>query len=268
MKCCVRARNGASGVADKYNLFGMIALQPGAWADWFAGASSFAAVVVALCGYWLSELARGRDEREKELAAGRLIGWKLIRLLNASHDYYRHFWVKPDATLVGLSGKVEKWRSTYPLIGSQFDPSLMLSEYEESLLLKAKASQLLMSFSLAVGRYGSIIGSVTTYQAKHEVIHALMPAPVEVDGSAVTHEMTREQVLRLQPYALQLESIIDGIRDLTHENVASCMAMFTQLDDFYVSYFGKALFKFEPAGELSDPSQLGVERTREDLKPS
>jgi hypothetical protein len=262
MKCCARQKNGASGVADRYQLLGIVSLEPGGWADWFSGTSSFAAVVVALGAYWFGERARRREQSERELAVGRQIGWKIARLLNSSHDFYRHFWTEADKTLVGATGRVEKWRSTFPLIGVQVDPTHALSQTEEDLLLKAKASDLLMKMTLVYGRYTSIVSSIDTYQSRFEVLQSLMPAPVKIGGQSVTHELTAHQILGLHPYILQLESVIDGIRALTLQNVKSCVLLLDDLEVMYQSYFGKSLFKFELDSDVGDVAKMGVEIPR------
>ncbi|MFM5954136.1 MAG: hypothetical protein ACKOPE_07530, partial [Novosphingobium sp.] len=130
-------------MAKEFELFGLISLEPGAWSEWFSGAASFAAVVVALSSHWLTERARSREREEREIAVAKQIGWKLARLISVSHDYYRHFWLETDKSLIGMDGKTQKWRSTYPLIGAEIDPLIRLSQSEEDLLLYTKDSDLL-----------------------------------------------------------------------------------------------------------------------------
>lgn len=93
-------------VADTYSLLGLISLEAGNWADWFAGVSSFAAVATALGSYWISEKLRKSERNEIERDSARQIGVKITRVLNATQDFYRHFglrrrkqWLASLATL-------------------------------------------------------------------------------------------------------------------------------------------------------------------------
>lgn len=65
-------------------------MEPGTAAEWFSGAASAAAVVVALGGYGYLEWQRARDRKDAERTAGRQVGIKLARVLNGTDDIRRH----------------------------------------------------------------------------------------------------------------------------------------------------------------------------------
>lgn len=248
--------------ADKYSFLGLISLESGNWADWFAGISSFAAVATALGSYWISEKIRTRERKDVERDAARQIGVKITKVLNATQDFYRHFWTESERTMIGFGGEVERWRSMNPLIGAHSDPMLALSEGQSNFLLKAKAPDLLMEYSMACGRLESIVLAVQEYKVRYEALQVMLPAPSFAKGQVLTHEMTKETALSLHPFSIQLDSIIMGIRTLTLDNTKVCLKMMDDIQTTYVGQFGKSLFRFQPTGELADISKLGVERPR------
>lgn len=249
-------------VADTYSLLGLISLEAGNWADWFAGVSSFAAVATALGSYWISEKLRKSERNEIERDSARQIGVKITRVLNATQDFYRHFWTASEKTMVGFTGDIERWRSMNPLIGVHSDPMLALSEAQTNFLLKAKAPELLMEYSMACGRLESIVLAVQEYKVRYEALQSMLPAPSSAEGQIFTHEMTRELALSLHPFSIQVDSIILGIRQLTLDNTKVCLKMMDDIQSVYINQFGKTLFRFEPTGELADVAMLGFERPR------
>ena len=225
-------------------------MEPGTYADWFAGSMSAAAVVVALSGYWFSEWQRRKDRRDIERQAGRQIGIKLLRVLNGTDDLHRHLWAKYEGLPLGGEGSTEIWRTVHPLVGLQDDPTLSLTAEESGLLIQANATDFLMEMMLATARYSSMIGSMGEYKIRYEALYELSPPPIEMDGAIGRHTLTREQYLRVQPYSIALESLVQALRQMSAENLVICHRL---VDDY--NSIMKRHFKGEKVLALGKPEE-------------
>lgn len=235
-------------MAGEYTFLGRLSLEPGTWADWFSGSMSALAVAVAVGGYGFSEWQRRRDQKDTERQAGRQIGVKLLKVLNGTLDVHRHLWAEYRGPPLGGEGANELWRTIQPLIGLQDEPLLALDGVETNLLVKADATDFLMEMMLATTRYQSIISSMKEYQLRYEAIYAMAPPPVELDGQVGRHVLTHEQFMRIKPYSLQLETIIQHLRAMTAENVDKCNRLVEQYHPIMKGYFRE---KFLALGQPS-----------------
>lgn len=209
----------------------------GSAADWFSGVMTAIAVIVALAGYGVSEWQRKRDREEAELQAGRLIGIKLMKVLNGTHDIHRHLWTPYDGPPLGGEGGNEMWRTIHPLVGLQDDPTIILDGAETNLLIRANATDFLQELMLATTRYQSIVSSMKEYQLRYEAIYELSPAPVSMNGQIGTHMLTAEQYMKIRPYSIALENLIQSLRAMTVENVEICKKLASDYGPIMKRYF-------------------------------
>ena len=209
----------------------------GSIADWFSGGASAAAVIVAVGGYGLLEWQRRRDRKEAERLAGRQIGVKLARILNGTHDIHRHLWAPYDGPPLEGVGAHELWRTIQPLIGLQDEPGLILDATETNLLIKMNATDFMMEQMLATSRYQSIVSSMKEYQVRYEAFYQMMPPPIAMKGQLGTHAMDEKTLLRLLPYTLQLEHMIQHLRQMSAENVEKCGSLAKKYHPLMKGYF-------------------------------
>lgn len=215
-------------------------LEPGTMADWFSGTMSALAVMVAVGSYSFSEWRHRRENKQRDIVTIRQIGVKLLKVFNSSHGIHQHLWqdTKPVA-----EGQSELWRRTFPLVGLQHEPGLSLDSAEINLLIEMKQHNYLMEMMLMTERYQSIISSMMDYRVRYEAVYAMMPPPRAMEGHVGRHALTEEQYLRLQPYSIQLERLLQSLRAMTQENVEMGERLTEQFTPMTTEYFGKPVFK-------------------------
>jgi len=234
-------------------------MNEGTWADWFAGTMSGLAVIAALAGYFIADWYRRRDRREIDVATAQLVGLKLFKVTNSSHDLYRHLWAPYDGpALGGVADGVELWRTISPLVGLQIDESMRLDASEMGLLVRMEKVTFLTELMLATSRYDSMVLSMREYQTRHEVIHQMTPPPVEMEGRVGKHQLTREEYMRIQPYAVAQEHLVRFIRDMARENVEKCGDLAEQFHPMMKAYFKgeKFIALGRPPLEPASPGSL------------
>jgi hypothetical protein len=212
-------------------------MEVGSIADWFAGGTSAAAVIVALGGYWFSEWQRRRDKRDRERDAGNMIGVKLAQALNKTDDIRRHLWAPYAGPPIGGDDAHELWRRIQPLTGLQDDPSVALSEAEINLLIRMDAHQFMMDMMLVITRYQSIHTSMKEYALRYNAIMELTPAADEMNEGVTTHRIPREQYMRIKPYANALEGLLLQLRTMSAENVTNAQAIAVKFQPLMKAYF-------------------------------
>ena len=76
-----------------------------------------------------------------------------------------------------------------------------------------------------------------------------MPHPVANQGMKFTHILAPEEAVRVKPYALMLDALLDSIIALLSENSEKLEGCIQQYDRDMKRYFGKPLvtFKVDPA---------------------
>ena len=234
-----------------YSLAGLISLDAGSWADWFSGTMSFAAVVAALFGYWVVHRQRTNDVREQEKRAAESVGWKVLKVYNDTATIAKHLRISLGAEQ-DLDFNSKKFARVRPL-GIPAKSTSDLNQEEIGILLKAKATDVLMELSDAIARYDSIRFAMQEYKSRHEALYDLMPAPVAVqEGALFTHRLNREQYERVMPYTVMLETLLDGLIVLVAEGVSKADWLLTAYGTSMRTYFGKWHLDFVGNKEEAD----------------
>lgn len=226
-----------------YSLLSWISLDAGSWADWFSGVMSAVAVTVALSAYPIANRQRNMEQRQREKEIGRAIGWKLLRVLNHTMDIDRHI-----TAGLRLDMKYAPAEFKFPRVRPLGVPERAIPELNQTeidFLLKAQSAELLMEIDMCVDRYASIIYSMNQYKIRHEALFELMPSPVSNDGTRFSHMLSKEELSKVRPYAIMLDALLDGIIELTSENIKRSIASITQYNGDMKRYFGKSLLTFE-----------------------
>lgn len=231
-------------------------MELGSAADWFSGGMTAIAVIVALAGYGISEWQRKRDRKEAELQSGRLIGIKLMKVLNGTNDIHRHLWANYEGPPLGGEGANELWRTIHPLVGLQDDPTVTLDGAEINLLIRANETNFLQELMLATVRYQSIVSSMKEYQLRYEAIYELSPAPIAMNGLIGTHMLTAEQYLKIKPYSLALENLVQNLKAMAAENLDLCKRLASEYAPIMKQYF--RIEKFLTLAEPSKPTASSV----------
>lgn len=230
-------------MGQEYTLLGLVSLEPGSWADWFAGSMSALAVAVALAAYPISNWQRRKDDRQRDAATGRGIGWKTLTLLNQTADIDRHI----KASLA-VRETLYPPNMKFPLVRPLGVPERRppeLNQSETDLLLKSQSSDLLMNLELCFGRYSSIVFAMNDYRIRHEALFELLPQPIATEGMRFTHKLSPEDAAKIKPYTLMLESLLDSMIALLRENMEKLQMCVSQYNSDMTRYFGKPLMSFE-----------------------
>lgn len=231
-----------------YDLLG-VSLEPGSWANWFSGSMSALAVGVALAAYPIGNWQKRKNDRQRDAEIGRGIGWKILTLLNQNADIDRH-----------IKRSLANREPTYPPgmkfalvrpLGMPDRRPQELNQSETDLLLKSKSANLLMELELCFSRYSSIVFSMNEYKTRHETLYELMPPPVANEGMRFTHNLTLEELNRVRPYTLMLESLLESMISLMEENTAKIQECLQEYGKDMKRYFGKALMTFEVNSTLA-----------------
>lgn len=212
-------------------------METGSIADWFSGTATALAVIVALGGYGFSEWQRRRDKRDAQRQAGHQIGIKLLKVLNGTNDIRRHLWAEYSGPALGGEGATELWRTINPLIGIESDPTISLDASEISLLINADAADFLLELMLATSRYQSLVESMKEYKIRYQAIYELSPAPVEMEGHVGRHLLTTEQYMRMRPYSVALEMLIQNLRGMSKDNFEVTSRLAGEFNPIMKRYF-------------------------------
>ncbi len=223
-------------MVNDISCFGALCLQQGSWAEWVSGAASFGAVVAAVAGFYVTKHFRDEDltarteERTRfELAAdvqlANLIGVRLFRLMNSSHDLHRHLWAPYDGPPIEGVDSEKVWRRVLPMIGLQIEPALRLESDEVTFLVRLSEAEFMTEMILGAARLDSIVLSLQEYERQHQAIYKMMPAPLAMQGRVGVHGLTHEQLMAVKPYSEALEHLVLSLREMTQENVEKLDAL-------------------------------------------
>jgi hypothetical protein len=216
-------------------------MESGSAADWFSGVASALAVIVALAGYWLADWQRRKDLKERERGAAQMIGVKLLQAFNRTAVIHKHLWPVDVPKLQGDDG-THLWRHIQPLAGLQDDPSAALSEPEINLLIAMNAHQFLSGITMVIARYQSLTASMREYGVRYGAMMELTPAPDEMRGKVAVVRMDREQYMKLIPYTLALEGLLQSLRELSAENLEHAKTLCRQYNPMMKAHFKATRF--------------------------
>lgn len=145
-----------------------------------------------------------------------MIGIRTARLLNKLIDLQIYFSKFP---------KID-WRDSrsllppvHPLLGTSSDALAWLTNDEISLLIEMKEADFLSEIMLVAGRLESITISMTEYAKRYDELYRMIPPPVSIKETLASHDLTKEEVLKLQPYSIQLFELINALMSMVEENV-------------------------------------------------
>lgn len=192
---------------------------------------------VALGGYGFSEWQRGRDRKDREREAGNMIGVKLTRALNQTDDIRRHLWAPYEGPVMLGDGADELWRRTKPLLGLTEDTSVVLTDAEINLLIRAKQTQFMMDLMLVTARYQSLNNSMREYAVRYDAILGLLPPPAEMNDAVGVHILERAQYMKLKPYSNALEGLVQGLKIMSQENLDKAKTLVPLYTPMMKKYF-------------------------------
>lgn len=213
----------------------MFPLPGGNCSEWFSGTWSALAVAIAAGTYGISELRLNRERRDREKAVARQIGMKLFRLMNEANNLLRL--IRPRTMPEDTSFLEFDYRDVHPLVGAYFDATLQLDAVELDLLSRANDPEFMMDFMLSLERHRTIIDSLHEYKVRYEGLQTMMPTPAGAEGTMMKYEISKEEALKLTPYMLSINSILNALIGMVRENTLLC----DRLVDRYTSLMKKHL---------------------------
>jgi hypothetical protein len=259
--CNLFSFRGDMHMEPTYSLLGLVELQAGTWADWFAGSMSFAAVAAALGGFWIAGRQRRADEADRDHRAGVAIGWKAFNTFNHTANVAQYFKKCLESPAAADESSLERNVSrrffrVRPL-GLGNTAVADVTPDEVSLLLRAKGAEFLMELSLCIQRWESIRYAMSEYKVRHEALFELMPPPVAIaDGARFTHRLDADQLSRVLPYAKMLDALLDGVIELVDENTSKSQLLLEQFPVLMKAHFGRWEMGFE--GDFQDVDLSGI----------
>jgi hypothetical protein len=221
----------------------------GSVADWFSGAMTLFAAIVALGGYWLVFLQRKQDKKEIQYQAGNQIGLKLENVINASTTIHKYI---KDALRDYPANKQWKFARVPAFLGIEYDPIIQLNTIESTFLTEAKATNFLMEMIFATRRYQTIIIAMKEYNFRYHAFQELKPPPSAMSGVVGHIDLTEDQFLKLQPYAHALDNLLNGLLVMTKENIDKSQQLITNYNQIMERHFkGKNFAILSPLNDVS-----------------
>jgi len=176
----------------------------GSAADWFSGAMSGAAVIVALCLSRKADRDAARAQLNAHRAAAHRTLAKLIDVVNSVHTIHRHIEAQTKAAESAVSSSPDAlpaasrlWRRVQPLVGFGDEENITFGTEESSPLIEAGQIDLLTDMMLLGRRHGALIATMKEYAIRRDALTELAPPPVDFDGMLGAVYLTAEQLIRL-----------------------------------------------------------------------
>lgn len=230
-------------MSHDYSLLGVV-LEGGSWADWFSGTMSFAAVAVALSGYWISNRQRDKDLLEGDKRAAERAWWRTVQALNHTHYVLGH--LRDSLASDSHSAPPQfSFMRVRPLGLGNHTVSELAGD-ELNALIGAKAPDLITEISECVARYESIRYAMGEYKIRHEALFELLPTPISGDGTRYAHMLDADQKAKAMPYMIMLDTLLNDIQKLCEINVRQCEEILEKFPDAMKSRFGKWGLALEP----------------------
>ncbi len=202
-------------------------MDSGSLADWFAGIASFAAVIVALLGYFILECNRRRDDLERKRAIANQIGISIMIISNLTKTVHQH--VHPELENRRFDSENPSSVIT-PMIGIEKDHLGNVKQEYLVLLSDLKEFKLMNDILVVSDRLRSIFISMDEYKLLYFDLQRKLPAPKKIEGAIENYELTKDQLLSLAPFRANLNSIIVQIKGMTEQNIVMCASL---MEDFH-----------------------------------
>ena len=164
-----------------------------------------------------------------------MIGIRLVTVLNHTHGFHKQLTKHVSA---GLAPEVDRLiPDTHPLVGISFDPMVRLENDEIALLIEIKEVGFLSELMLAASIYESVVVSLDDYRNRYEALHRMFPSPVAMSGRTATHMLDQNEILQIQPYAIQANELIAELKTMLQENVARCQKLSERYNPMMKEHF-------------------------------
>ena len=146
---------------------------------------------------------------------------KLLEVVNSVQQLHQHMETQTNKTeVIGPEGH-EFWQMVHPLIGFSNEHLISFGGEDAVLLLEVEEAEFLMDLMLLGRRHASLIASMQEYGVRRDALFQLAPAPESFHGLVGTIRMNQQDYMRIKPYALALDALINQLR----ENCAKDAAM-------------------------------------------
>lgn len=202
-------------------------MEIGSAADWFSGAATFLATVVALFSYRWADNQRKKDERQRRQDSAYQIGYKLATLLCDAISGHKAL-IPKGATfdeLKRIDSPFDLVAMQQPAIGFGSTVARDLTDAEQNLLMSLREEDFLMDMSETFARNETIREGMAEYKLKHQEITALLPTPLETSSQVATVGLTQQQSNELWPLFMPAATLLTSMRDLSEQNLVMLRKM-------------------------------------------
>lgn len=207
------------------------------WAEWFSGAASFLAVVVALVGYWLADCQRRFDLKRSDIALAHAVQIKLKSCISYTEN------LREDVTSYAIEGgkssvhTSQMWQMVKPPPSLLDDAWLNLSNAELDFLMRIKEYDFLEQLQLAIRKYHTAVSILREYKAQRDDLLSKLPHPYESDGVSVSISLNKEEKIYFDAKGAALSALITNAKFLLDENASNAEELIFLLSEALTRQF-------------------------------
>ena len=183
----------------------------GSLADWVSGLGTLAAVLVALCSFWVVERQRAKDRHDAELGVAYELAAILINIANNILALEKHFVTERNDISVGTGRSALQFKVLNPLIGLSNEGEMQVPPGTTKLLVKAGAVELWNDVLLVVNQNRALSSIMKDYRDLWVATMAKMPGPMSFAGSTGHISASRDDFLSIQPLLIKLDAIVGAL---------------------------------------------------------
>ena len=201
-------------------------------------------------------LCRADEQRQdREKAQSFSIHVKLVTVVNSVIHDWRHLALSLAILGVPENSHMEPWQVLKPLIGQTDEGSVRFSAEELSLFMAAREREFMLDLMLLALRHATSIAVMEEYCTRRERLMTLVPHPESFDGEIGKAMVSEEEIRKLLPYTVPLNSMVSQMASASQENLELARKIAQGIGPIVQKYFNDPTL-----GGLSFPSDVELSK--------